>query len=68
MTPAEKMAARAAGTTEVTVHALPATPFAGYPDTPEGRIKAKQDRHAKEGRTEAQRDAEAKAKADADKK
>lgn len=67
MTPAEKMAARAAGTTEVIVTPakLPEIP-AFDPNDPEARIRAKQARHAVEGRTEKQRQAEAKAKEDAE--
>jgi colicin import membrane protein len=57
----QKMAARRAGTVEVTVH--PPAPVDGEPET---RIAAKLARHAVEGRTEEERAAEAKAKAEAE--
>ena len=55
MTPAQKMAAREAGTVSVTVGPAPS------PESLTG-LAAKQARHAVEGRTEEQRAAEAKAK------
>lgn len=66
MTPAEKMAARLAGTTPVTVHELPPQPEANFDrSSEETRIRSKQARHALQQKArEAAAKTERKAEAD----